>query len=225
MVTPTQDAKKRLKAKVKEMTKRKWFKDSPLLKFTALNAILRGWIGYYCHCNAKGTAKNLNFWVNERLFLWLHKRHRLPPRRIVKMYKMRQIHKNGQRANWGIRNGDDYLYLYRMSDKPITKYRSRSLPNLYLEGEQLTTPFATEAAIPTHVWLGNAKNDQWRELKEEIMAECGAKCIACGSTARLDLHHIKARRTGGTNVKENLQLLCRRCHAQTSSFGNHGRLQ
>ena len=56
MVTPTQGAKKRLKAKVKEMTRRKWFKDSPLLKFTALNAVLRGWIGYYCHSNAKETA-------------------------------------------------------------------------------------------------------------------------------------------------------------------------
>ena len=61
MVTPTQGAKKRLKAKVKEMTKRKRFKDSPLLKFTALNAVLRGWIGYYCHSNAKKTALILGF--------------------------------------------------------------------------------------------------------------------------------------------------------------------
>ncbi|MEO1432850.1 MAG: group II intron maturase-specific domain-containing protein [Cyanobacteria bacterium J06632_19] len=49
LVTPTDEAKKRLKSKVKEMTKRRRFKDSPLLKFTALNAVLRGWIGYYCH--------------------------------------------------------------------------------------------------------------------------------------------------------------------------------
>ncbi|NJN11260.1 MAG: hypothetical protein HC815_26095, partial [Richelia sp. RM1_1_1] len=32
---------------------------------------------------------------------------------------------------------------------------------------------------------------------------------------------MKARRTGGTDVKYNLQLLCRNCHAQTSSFGDH----
>lgn len=225
LVTPTQEAKRRLKSKIKEMTKRKRFKDSPLLKFTALNAVLRGWIGYYCHCNAKKTAKDLDFWVNERLFLWLQKRHRLPPRRIIKMYKIRQFHPTGQRDNLGIRNGEDYLYLYRMSDKPITKYRSRSIPNPYLEGEQPTTLTTPEAPIPDKVWLGNADNQEWRELKQEVKAERGAKCAVCGCTSGLDMHHIKARRIGGTDVKENLQLLCRNCHAQTSSFGNHSRLQ
>jgi tRNA A37 threonylcarbamoyltransferase TsaD len=66
LVTPTEEANKRLKSKIKEMTNRKRFQDFPLLKFTALNAVLRGWIGYYCHCNAKETAKDLDFWVNER---------------------------------------------------------------------------------------------------------------------------------------------------------------
>jgi RNA-directed DNA polymerase len=225
LVTPTQEAKERLKAKIKEMTKRKWFKDSPLLKFTAINAVLRGWIGYYCHCNAKETAKDLDFWVNERLFLWLQKRHRLPPSKIIETYKIRQVHKTGQRYNLGIRNGDDYLYLYRMSDKPITKYRSRSIPNPYLSGEESTTLTTPEVPIPEYIWLGNAENDEWRELKEEIIAERGAKCAVCGCTEGLDLHHIKARRIGGTDDKENLQLLCRSCHAQTSSFGDHSRLQ
>ncbi len=225
LVTPTQEAKKRLKAKIKEMTKRKRFKDSPLLKFTALNAVLRGWIGYYCHCNAKKTAKDLDFWVNERLFIWLQKRHRLPPRRIMKMYKMRQVHQTGQRDNWGIRNGEDYFYLYRMSDKPITKYRSRSLPNPYLEGSDSTTLSTPEVPLPNKVWLGNADNHEWRELKEEIKAERGAKCAICGGIKNLDLHHTKARRISGTDVKDNLQLLCRSCHAQTSSFGDHSRLQ
>lgn len=222
LVTPTTEAKKRLKSKVKEMTNRKRYQDSPLLKFTALNAVLRGWIGYYRHCNAKQTAKDLDFWVNERLFLWLQKRHRLPPRRIMAMYKQRQ---NGKRDNWGIRNGEDYLYLYRMSDQPITKYRSRSLPNPYLEGQWATAPSVSQIPLPEKVWLGNAFNEQWRELKEEIKAERGAKCALCGSQDQLDLHHIKARRYGGLDVKENLQLLCRCCHVETPSFGDHRRLQ
>jgi group II intron reverse transcriptase/maturase len=222
LVTPTIEAKKRLKSKVKEMTHRKRYRDSPLLKFTALNAVLRGWIGYYRHCNAKQTAKDLDFWVNERLFLWLQKRHRLPPRRIMAMYKQRQ---NGKRDNWGIRNGEDYLYLYRMSDQPITKYRSRSLPNPYLEGQWATAPSVSQIPLQELVWLGNAENEQWRELKEEIKAEHGAKCVLCGSQDKLDLHHIKARRYGGLDVKENLQLLCRCCHVKTPSFGDHRRLQ
>jgi len=63
-----------LKAKIKEMTDRKRFRDKPLLKFSALNAVLRGWVTYFRHCNAKETAKDLDFWVNERLFRWLQKR-------------------------------------------------------------------------------------------------------------------------------------------------------
>jgi hypothetical protein len=58
----------RLKARVKEMTARPSFRDTPLLKFSALNAVLRGWVTYYRHSNAKATAHDLDFWVNQRLF-------------------------------------------------------------------------------------------------------------------------------------------------------------
>jgi RNA-directed DNA polymerase len=223
LVTPSQKAVVRLKAKIKEMTDRKRFRDIPLLKFSALNAVLRGWITYFRHCNAKETAKDLDFWVNERLFLWLQKRHRLPPNRIITLYKHRE---NGTRDNWGIRNGETIQYLYRMSDQPITKYRSRNLPNPYTEGEWVTTLTVAEAPQPKFVWLGNAENNEdWRELKEEIKAERGAKCDLCGSKENLDLHHLQAQRYGGKAVKENLQLLCRSCHAKTLSFGDHSRLQ
>ena len=223
LVTPSQKAVTRLKAKIKEMTDRKRFRDSPLLKFSALKAVLRGWITYFRHCNAKETAKDLDFWVNERLFLWLRKRHRLPPHRIIHLYKHRE---NGTRDNWGIRNGETIQYLYRMSDQPITKYRSRNLPNPYIEGEWVTTLTVAETPQPECFWLGNVQNNEnWRELKEGIKAERGAKCELCGSKENLDIHHLQARRYGGKAVKENLQLLCRSCHAKTPSFGDHSRLQ
>jgi 5-methylcytosine-specific restriction endonuclease McrA len=223
LVTPSRKAVTRLKTKINEMTDRKRFRDKPLLKFSALNAVLRGWMTYFRHCNAKKTAKDLDYWVNERLFLWLQKRHRLLPRKIIDLYKYRE---NGTRDNWGIRNGETVLYLYRMSDQPITKYRSRNLPNPYQKSEWVTTVNFAEAPQPVYVWLGNAENNEnWRELKEEIKAERGAKCALCDSAENLDLHHLKARRYGGKAVKENLQLLCRSCHAKTPSFGDHRRLQ
>lgn len=83
LVTPSRKAVTRLKVKINEMTDRKRFRDKPLLKFSALNAVLRGWMTYFRHCNAKKTAKDLDYWVNERLFLWLQKRHRLLPRKII----------------------------------------------------------------------------------------------------------------------------------------------
>lgn len=222
LVIPSRKAQGRLKAKIKEMTARKCYRDLPLLKFGALKAVLRGWIQYYRYCNAKETAKDLDFWINQRLFRWLQKRHRLPARQIMAKYKVRQ----GHRVNLGIRNGDTILHLYRMSDQPITKYKSRKPINPYVGEGWQTRLEKPEAPLPDQVWLGNAaNNEQWRELKAEIKAERGARCERCGSPVHLDLHHIKARRYGGLSTKVNAELLCERCHVQTPTYGDRSRLQ
>ncbi len=216
LVTPASENIKKLKLKIKEATRRKRFQDSPLLKISSLNAILRGWINYYRYSNVKKIASDLDFWINERLFLWLQKRHKLPPRLILDKYKLRE---NNKRWNFGIRNGEDYLFLYKMGDLPLTKFRSRSPANPYIEGQWVTTIPEEDTPIPQQTWMGNATNSQWRELKQSIKAERGAKCELCGSVNNLDLHHIIARKNGGKDLEDNLQLLCRTCHAQTPSFG------
>jgi group II intron reverse transcriptase/maturase len=223
LVTPSDKAQQRLKVNIKEMTARRRFRDTPLLKFSALNAVLRGWITYYRHCNAKETAKDLDFWVNQRLFRWLAKRHRVNPRRILKMYQHRE---RGMRKNLGIQNGEHLLFLYRMSDQPITKYRSRKPQNPYLTGNWVTQIEQSEVPISDYVWLGNAENNErWREIKAQVKAKRGARCERCGSTVDLDLHHCKAKRYGGKDTIDNAQLLCEPCHIQTPTYGDHSRLQ
>jgi RNA-directed DNA polymerase len=216
LVTPASKNLKKFKLTIKEMTRRKWFQDSPLLKISALNAVLRGWINYYRHCNVKQIAKNLDFWVNQRLFKWLCNRHRLASKHIVEKYKLRE---GGRRFNLGICNGEKYLYLYRLSDLRLTKYRSRCPENPYIQGKYQTGIPIDDIPLSQRVWMGNANNSLWRELKEAIKAERGAKCEMCHSTSNLDLHHIKARKFKGKDVVENLQLLCRNCHSQTPSYG------
>ncbi|HAS41455.1 MAG TPA: group II intron reverse transcriptase/maturase [Microscillaceae bacterium] len=217
LVFPAQENIKKLKRKVKEMTKRKYFQDSPLLKINALNTVLRGWINYYRHSNAKKIAKDLDFWVNKRLFIWLRNRHKLRPRRIMKMYKHRE---NGKRFNLGVINGDKGYFLYKMSDLSLRKYRSRAPDNPYLKETWIATTIQkVDTPLTNKVWKGNAENAAWRELKEKIKAERGAKCEWCGNQDQLDLHHIIARKDKGKDVEENLLLLCRTCHAKTSSFG------
>ena len=76
-----------------------------------------------------------------------------------------------------------------------------------------------EKPLSNQTWMGNAENASWRELKEKIKAERGAKCELCGSLGKLDLHHIISRKNKGKDTEDNLQLLCRACHAQTPSFG------
>jgi RNA-directed DNA polymerase len=106
-----------------------------------------------------------------------------------------------------------------MSDLPLKKYRSRSPDNPYLEGFGTTSESQPEKPISQTIWMGNAENVTWRELKEKIKAERGAKCECCGALGKRDLHHIKPRKSKGLDTEDNLQLLCRPCHAQTPSFG------
>jgi RNA-directed DNA polymerase len=223
LVTPSNKAQQCLRTKIKEMTARRRFRDSPLLKFGALNAVLRGWITYYHHSNAKETAKDLDFWVNQRLLRWLEKRHRVKAHRILTMYQHRE---NGTRNNLGIQNGEQMLFLYRMSDQPITKYRSHKPPNPYLTDDWMTRIEQPEAPLPDYLWLGNAENNErWREIKAQVKAERGAKCEHCGSPVNLDLHHRKAKRYGGKDTIDNAELLCEPCHVQTPTYGDHSRLQ
>jgi group II intron reverse transcriptase/maturase len=223
LVTPSPAALARLKVKVKQMTDRKRFREQPLLKISALNAVLRGWIGYYRHCNAKEIAKDLDFWVNRRLFRWLQERHRLRSGRIVALYKHRQ---EGRRYNLGVQNGEAMRFLYCLSDQPLRKYRSRTIGNPYLDKEWVTEIEAAESAISEPIWLGNAeRHGEWQGLKAAIKAERGAQCEACGSRRRLHLHHLKARRIGGPATTDNVRLLCVPCHVRTPSYGDRRRLQ
>ncbi len=216
LVKPAPENIKKLKLKIKEMTRRKRSLDYPRLKILALNAVLRGWINYYRHSNAKEIAKNLDFWVNNRLFLWLKKRYKVNTRKILKMFKHRQ---KGLRNNLGVVSGENYLFLYKMSDLPIRKYRSRSPDNPYLEGKWTTSATQPERPIQNQVWNGNASNAKWLDLKERIKAKRGAKCEYCGNVKQLDLHHIIARKHQGDDTEDNLLLLCRTCHVQTPSYG------
>jgi RNA-directed DNA polymerase len=223
LVTPSDKAQQRLKANIQAITARRRFRDVPLLKISALNAVLRGWVTYYRHSNAKAMVKDLDFWVNQQLFRWLQKRHKATAHRIMTMYKHRE---QGTRDNLGIQNGEHMLFLYRMSDQPLTKYRSRKPQNPYLAGDGGTQIAQEEGPLPEHVWLGNAENNEvWREIKAQVKAERGAKCEQCGRTMPLDLHHRKARRYSGKDTMDNAELLCRPCHVQTPTFGDHSRLQ
>jgi group II intron reverse transcriptase/maturase len=223
LVTPSAKAQQRLKTTIREMTARRRFRDTPLLKFSALNAVLRGWSTYYRHSNATAIAQDLDFWVNQRMFRWLQKRHRVTAHRIMTMYKHRE---QGTRDNLGIQNGDAMLFLYRMSDQSRTKYRSRKPQNPYLSKDWETQIEPGDSPFPEHVWLGNAENNEvWREIKAQVKAERGARCERCGTTVHLDLHHRQARRYGGHDTIDNAELLCRPCHVQTPTYGDHRRLQ
>lgn len=58
----------------------------------------------------------------------------------------------------------------------------------------------------------------WKKFRAEIVKERGGKCELYESNGVMTVHHIIKVRDGGTNNRENLQVLCRRCHGSEEHF-------
>lgn len=67
-------------------------------------------------------------------------------------------------------------------------------------------------------YTGTPRNDHYvtkEKNKQKLVAERGPTCERCGYDVLsiLVVHHVKERKDGGTNVLNNLELLCPNCHA------------
>lgn len=47
---------------------------------------------------------------------------------------------------------------------------------------------------------------------EEVFKACKGKCVLCGTTQNLELHHIKGRGKDLTDNPQNCVMLCQNCH-------------
>jgi ATP-dependent DNA helicase RecQ len=55
---------------------------------------------------------------------------------------------------------------------------------------------------------------QWAKLRAAVRERDGG-CVRCGSTVRLEVHHVLPLVEGGSNEPGNLITLCRRCHGRS----------
>ena len=54
-------------------------------------------------------------------------------------------------------------------------------------------------------------SEDWNTIRKKVWEKCGGSC-KCGSTDRLEVHHIVRVSRGGRNNLSNLTLLCHDCH-------------
>ncbi|MAU00349.1 MAG: group II intron reverse transcriptase/maturase [Anaerolineaceae bacterium] len=146
-VTPSQKSIQRLKRTIKNQTRRNTFYQSPLEKIKSLNRVMRGWNQYYEYANATTTAVKLTYWANDRLFLWLKKRHKHGARWVMNTYRHRQQYKQYNRWNLGVKDErGQMVFLYQMTDLHRRIYYARTHPHPYLFSlpsveSSLDTPF------------------------------------------------------------------------------------
>lgn len=57
------------------------------------------------------------------------------------------------------------------------------------------------------------KSPQWRKKRRKALELHGSKCGVCGSTERLEVHHLHYRTLFRESPKDDLRVLCHDCHA------------
>lgn len=57
-----------------------------------------------------------------------------------------------------------------------------------------------------------AKIPGWAGLRAQALDRDGWRCCECGKAGRLEVHHVKPLKDGGSNRLSNLRTLCVSCH-------------
>ena len=223
-VTPTQANLKRFKAKIKRLTKCNTTFATVEMKFKSLNRIIRGWGNYYRHVSFKQEARKLDYWINERVLIWLKSKHQgKGVRWILRCYKVREITSKYNRWNLGVQDSQDgqMVHIARLSDISLTRYRRTKSPNPYLTTVEVPNIMETETPLLDERVLNVTPEEvAWREIRKRVLQRDEYRCAECGQkNLPLNAHHIVARRDGGTDKMSNLITLCANCHIDTPSYG------
>jgi 5-methylcytosine-specific restriction endonuclease McrA len=56
--------------------------------------------------------------------------------------------------------------------------------------------------------------EEYAALRRLVLERDGWRCQACGSSADLQVHHLRSRGRLGDDMLDNLIALCTRCHRQ-----------
>lgn len=222
-VTPTKENIARFRAKIKAQTKRGTTFVTPEMKFKSLNRVIRGWGNYYRNVSFSHDARELDFWLNQRVLIWLeHKHQGKGVYWLLEQYKKREVTQMYNRWNFGVK-GDNggTIFIAKLQDISLRAYRRRKPEHPYLKAEEPLpiedpdTPFLDPRVINI-----TPESLAWVETRAQVLERDEYKCTKCGkSLSSLDVHHIQARRHGGIDVPENLEALCPDCHAKTPTMG------
>lgn len=212
LIQPAQKNIIKLKSKIKDLTRRKTSFEPVWYKLTQINQILRGWSAYYQHVNAKTTFNKLDWWVLNRLFIWVRKKHGRPAwRKITAKYKHRDPK---GRLNFGYQLGDgSKLWLYRMSDRPIRPYRVNWQRPSYDQGTVQTDLEDVTDVLVKPISYPAREQDQNRLI---ALRRDNYTCQQCHrANIQLQVHHIIPTNQNGADDLNNLITLCLSCHHNT----------
>lgn len=199
---PSTKSVQRAVDRITELTSRPTLQNSPEDQIEAMNAFLRGWGGYFRHAAASRQLRYVGSRAYLRMWQWL-------------------VQKSGAQHGWReakAKYGHDNTWkvgnhtLIKLGYMQVAYPRHTAIPHPYLGNEPVTE--ARHADPFERGWSGSwPYGPDWTVARETATERTAGRCALCGA-ARVEVHHITAKRRGGGNTPTNLIALCRSCHRQ-----------
>jgi hypothetical protein len=224
---PAEKSKERVKKKLKDLTSRSWTWMDEYSRLTTLNAIVKGWAEYYKYTSLLADIEEITRHTWFRYLGWLLKKHKGSRKHNLIAAKTKIIH-NRTRWTASIREGEKVLEAYQWlptpKELPRRHYYQKGkdgFPHPYLMEEESTAqdypmgevgPDETIYTATIGATSNRASRDEPLELAElKLRAKMrdDFKCVRCGSTENLRVHHKKGTKS---HSLDDLETLCLTCH-------------
>jgi len=123
-----------------------------------------------------------------------------------------EIHSEIMLMNW-------HKYNFLKSPKVISKIKQELLNVKTARFRERVLAILEESGLADKTLYRMAnKTEIPRSLAAEVF-ERDKRCVRCNSETDLTIDHIFPRNIGGTNVKDNLRVLCRSCNSKRPTIG------
>jgi group II intron reverse transcriptase/maturase len=229
---PAAKGKTRVKEKLKDITSRRWTWMDEYSRLTTLNAIVRGWANYYRHTSLGQDIEEVTRYTWHRYLAWLLKKHKGSRKQHLITAKTKVIH---GRTRWTaqIREGDTTLFAYQWLPTPKELKRSRypqkgkdGFPHPYLTVDRHTqnyplgktgpdeSIYTLRIGVPSSL-PSRQEPLEMTEWKLRAKMRDDFRCVRCGATDHLHIHHIKGVKSHRVS---DLETLCQRCHSATHGY-------
>ncbi len=210
LIYPSKASVMKIKAKIKGMTQRRFSScDAVENKILALNSVLRGWANYFRYQCANRTFAYIGSYAFTRVQIWLrHKTGQKVSTIYQRYYQQHQGYRTWKQGNVALINLNAVVKLERQ------RYKGR--PNPYLSGTE-EVPLALHRTPDARIrdWEGASYyGEDWPEARQLVLERDHHRCRLCGTTERLEVHHIRRYQPGMPHEPKHLITLCKGCHQQ-----------
>ncbi len=230
---PANKNKDKVKGRIKELTSRNWTWMDEYTRLTTLNALVKGWAEYYKHTSLLSDIEEITCYTWHRYLLWLRAKHKGSRKVQLIHTKTRVIH---SRTRWTaeIREGDKVLEAYQWLPTR-TEFNRRRYPQKGKDGFPHPYIFEGEAEVANYpqgeigpdeklytqaigATSGHKSRNEPLDMSErKLRAKMrdDLKCVRCGSTENIRVHHTKGTKS---HRIADLETLCQKCHHQEHGY-------